>query len=125
MQDRLETSVSQSCAVSLLERLEPFQQEFFQIFDRYIHPVYPLLGPKRPHKATAAAVLRIAICSVAHKICSVAQKLPSDVFNDFTFLGLPTELRLAQLETIEAALLFKQRNAYSAGFVQTSLSRLL
>ncbi|KAI1621959.1 fungal-specific transcription factor domain-containing protein [Exophiala viscosa] len=124
MQNRLETSLSQSCAIPLLGQLEPFQQDLFQTFDRYIHPSYPLLGPKRPHKATAAPILKIAICSVAHKIGSVAQKLPSDVFNDFNILGLPTELRLAQLETIEGALLFQQRNAYNAGFPEKRGSHL-
>lgn len=122
MQNRLETSLSQSCAIPLLEQLEPFQQELFQIFDRYVHPSYPLLGPKRPHKAAVAPTLKISICSVAHNIGLAAQKLKSDVFDDFSILGLPTEMRLAQLETIEAALLFQQRNAYNAGSVQTSLA---
>ncbi|KAK6376202.1 hypothetical protein LTS17_007453 [Exophiala oligosperma] len=117
IQNRLEIPVSESSAEPVLAQIEPFQQELFQAFDRYVHASYPLLGFKRPHKGDISSMLRIAICCVAQSFCSAAQKLDPSIFMRFTTQGLPAKMRVAQLDTIEAALLFQQGNAYGAGFV--------
>jgi hypothetical protein len=111
--NRSEVATGHNYERVILPLITECQEQLLLAFRRHVQPSYPLLDTDLL-SGSMSSFLSIALSCVACPFCPSAQHtIRPQMYEDFVLQALSVKSRSATLETVEAALLFAQRHAYS------------
>lgn len=105
-----------------INTVAPFEDVLLKAYVDVVHPSYSILDIKDDVFERLPLLLRVAMYVLALPFCTEAKECNQLPLFEFLHQGLPIAARNTKLGTIEAALLFLQRQAPTTRFVSQYMS---